>query len=261
MSNPAESWGYTPEQVPQLPTAPEAPGRLDAFRTSALEAARQSLQTASERGKEGLVQSVESGTAERVGHLAIDIAAKTAEHNLKLLPPGTRLIGKFIGKRAISRLRKEGHDRLGGALDSVAARVDNAPELPAIPDAYSSMPQTEAGTSGGWGKPSAESTPSADSMEPWTRRTEPTPGWGNEPASALPPTGENLWFNQPSPPLAEISPAAKESIFKRLINRKGDASAIPPVPDATSAWGSSSETPTGWGASDVQKPTESWWTN
>jgi hypothetical protein len=272
MSNPTESWGYNPNQEPIQPFVPESQGRIDAFRTSALETARQGLQSATEKGKEGLVNSVESGVAEKVGHRAIDIAAKTAEQSLKTLPPGTRLIGKIIGKRVISRLQDEGHARLGGALDTVATRVDGGPQSPATPDVYSFMPIAETAPTSGWGVPMAETAPRGFDITPETPPgawgspipvSPANPGfgssWGIETAPA-PLGAENPWFTQPNPPVAEIPPAAKEGMFKRL-RKKNDLPNLPTAPEVVSTWGPTPETPTGWGASDIQTLGESPWGN
>jgi hypothetical protein len=62
--------------------------------------------------REQLRGAVESGQAEVVGHRAIDASAQLAEQSLKLLPPGTRMVGRFAGKRAIRYLEAQGHEKL-----------------------------------------------------------------------------------------------------------------------------------------------------
>jgi len=85
------------------------------------------------RAGEALRGGIDSGRAEQAGHVAIDISAKYAERSLKLLPPGTRLVGKFVGKRLIRGLAESGHDHLSPALDRVATRMDS-PAAPASVD-------------------------------------------------------------------------------------------------------------------------------
>lgn len=85
------------------------------------------------RAGETLRGGIESGRVEQAGHVAIDISAKYAERSLKLLPPGTRLVGKFVGKRLIRGLAESGHDHLSPALDRVATRMDSPAALSSAP--------------------------------------------------------------------------------------------------------------------------------
>ena len=101
---------------------------LDTMRDSALN-----------RAGEALHGSIESGRAERAGHVAIDISARYAERSLKLLPPGARLVGKFVGKRLIRGLAESGHDHLSPALDRVATRMDGMDTPAALTSAPSSV--------------------------------------------------------------------------------------------------------------------------
>src|ERR1019366_7706088 len=82
---------------------------------------------------EALRGGIESGRAEQAGHVAIDVSARYAERSLKLLPPGTRLVGKFVGKRLIRGLAESGHHHLSPALDRVATRMESPGALWSAP--------------------------------------------------------------------------------------------------------------------------------
>lgn len=258
MSNGAEGSFWGSEQLPPAEIAPqtsETRRNMAAFRDNAIE-----------RARDGFVGSVESGKAQEVAGRAIDIAAKTAETSLNGLPPGTRMVGKFVGRRLIGRLQEGAHNRLDETLNQAADRI----VAPATPNysqpavessGFGSFGSTPPAETGGWGVPppngadggykgfSLPSTPASESGS-WgsspTSQTEPvfTPeagGWG----APRPPVTENSWWTDPNAqPLVEVPAAKKESLFKRLKGKSApdltvtveptieqNGWAIPPAPN------------------------------
>jgi hypothetical protein len=238
MSNGPEGSFWGSEQLPPAEITPqtsEARRNIVSFRDNAIE-----------RARDGFVGSVESGKAQEVAGRAIDIAAKTAETSLNGLPPGTRMVGKFVGRRLIGRLQEGAHNRidetLTQAVDLLAVPVTPDYSRPALESSgFGSFGSTAPAETGGWGVPPAigaeggykgftlPSVPAAESGGWGTASTagaEPviTPeagGWG----APIPPSTENSWWTDPNAqPVVEIPAAKKESLFKRM---KGKSAATP----------------------------------
>ena len=79
-------WGFGSEQSRPVEQSHDR-GVLSQLRDGVIAAAREQIQDA-----------VEAGKAEQAGHMAIDVSARVAEKSLNMLPPGTRMVGKFVGK-------------------------------------------------------------------------------------------------------------------------------------------------------------------
>ena len=245
-------WGPGPEQQWGRPT-PEAagPNRMDAVRAAGIELARQGL----ERGKDGLVHSVDSGLAEKVGHRAIDVAAKSAKASLLAAGPGG-IVGRMVAGRAINALEQGAHNRLGSALDVAASRVDQSRQtpntLPPSPGHYE-LPPAPAGT---WGAPAASEYQAphiapAETQSPATwgapSTAESSYGspvdtapdnsrWGGptEIVPATPPSADNQWARYEMP--APLPEEKKRGLFRR---KPQEPSALPitaPAPDY-GTWG------------------------
>jgi hypothetical protein len=88
--------------------------RAASARDNALAAKERTVDSA----REQLHDSIESGRAAKVGHTTIDALAKGATVGLPMLPlpPGTRRVGRSMGKRLIGRVQVAGHDRLSASL-------------------------------------------------------------------------------------------------------------------------------------------------
>ncbi len=213
-----ETAGYSPETWGDEPKNAEAsPGqaRLDALKGAAINRAGETL-----RG------TLESGRAEQAGHRAIDIAAKNAERSLQLLPPGTRMLGKFVGKRAISALAGAGHDRLAPALDRVSTRLETpqASAQGADPTPWSDE----------WGESSSDNDWSSRSTDAQTPAAD---SWGNSPAPMVPEgnddwgswdTGASAFESTPSAPAADTSANAEKTSRNPFKRKDKTPPAAPP---------------------------------
>ena len=146
-----DTQGFNPEQGFQMESQPLPDSRSD--RLAGLR------RRAVDAGREVLAVSVDSGTAEKFGHTAIDAAALTATTGLELLPPGTRFVGKRLGKMLIGHMQEQAHGRLPGALDSVVARAEAQPALPT--SGPFDLPPTQEWTSAyqPFGEPTAPAAP------------------------------------------------------------------------------------------------------
>lgn len=198
---------------------------LDTMRDSALNRAGEALQG-----------SIESGRAEQAGHIAIDVAERYAEKSLKLLPPGTRLVGKFVGKRLIRQLAESGHDHLSPALDRVATRMDGMDTPAALTSAPSSVDRMQDNDFWGDTPTPAHEVPLTPA-EPKTLRErlhikpkDAPAEYTSAPSSVDRIQDDDFWGDAPSTAYeVPLTPSEPKTLRERLHMKPKDVPHEPPI--------------------------------